>query len=148
MNQLFNMYIVPALFFIVVISFMYGLFYGLNYLRTKSKNSKVAWFAEQAYAFAEKWGKENLSGNDGQTGRDSKGDLKARKAYEVMSYLLSKAKINLTSEQIKYVVELAYHKLEKIPRQQGSTAVINTELVGAEKMLQEAAQKEISKLTK
>lgn len=38
--------------------------------------------------------------------------------------------------------------MEKMPSQQGSTTVINTELVEAEKVLKEAAQKETSKIIK
>lgn len=132
--------IYAALLFILAIAVIYGIFYALNYLRTKSKNQKVTWLAEQAYVAAEKWGKYYLSGED------DAGARKAQKAYEVMSSLLKLAKITLTSDQIKYLIELAWHKLEGIPKVQGSTAVINTEIAAPQEALEEAAQKVISKV--
>ncbi|CAJ1315894.1 phage holin, LLH family [Paenibacillus nuruki] len=132
--------IYAALLFILALAVIYGIFYGLNYLRTKSKNQKVTWLAEQAYVVAEKWGKYYLSGED------DAGARKAQKAYEVMSSLLKLAKISLTSDQIKYLIELAWHKLEGIPKVQGSTAVINTEIAAPQEALEEAAEKVISKV--
>lgn len=117
-----------------------GIFYGLNYLRTQKTNKTIQWFAELAYSQAERAGKTYLSN------REDKSTAKFEEAVQTLTDMLKTKGVKVDPKIIVNAVQWAWQKFEGIPKQQGSTAVINTELVGAERVIQEAAQKELSKV--
>lgn len=101
------------------------------------KNEIVWYWAQQGYAYAEKKSAElgTLSGSD-----------KAMIAYDWVSDRLATIGIKVTADQIKGAIQLAWHKLEQVPKQQGSTAVVNTEIQATNEHLEQAAEKAISKV--
>lgn len=130
-------FIYPLLAIIVAILIIWAGFELLDYLRKQKRYKLLSKAADMGYAAAELWGHKYLSGED------KDGSQKAQRAFDTASDLLKAWKINLSADQIRYAVQIAWQKLEGAPKAAGSTAVINTEIAATADDMKDAARQVI-----
>ncbi|MEW4371765.1 phage holin, LLH family [Paenibacillus kandeliae] len=133
----FGEWIVFLLALVVAALIIWGAFELLDWARKNKKYALLAKAAEIGYAAGEMFGKTYLSSED------KDGSEKAQKAFEVASNLLKSWKVNISAEQIKYAVQLAWQKWEGSHKAAGSTAVINTKLEAVPEEMRAAAREVI-----
>lgn len=110
-------------------------FYALNYFRLQGKNKTLQWLAELSYGYAEKNFHQYLSGEDKVS------DAKFKAACSFLATQAKKYGINVSTETIVSAVQWAYQRLEGIPKIQGT--IINTQLTGAEELVDKVVQQKI-----
>lgn len=119
-------YAAMVLVFVVALAAMYAVLYFWTPLGTyikhqaEQKKNAILWeLAQQGYAAAEKWARSQDVSKDIIAGE------KATIAYDFVTKMAKKIGVNITADQVEAMVQLAWTKLEKIPRQQNATVKVS-----------------------
>lgn len=116
-----------------------------EYIKTglESKRYTVIWnLAQEAYSYVEKMAQEAE-----EIGAEKVlGSAKAAAAFEYFEQHMGKWGVNLSSNQIKAVIQQAWTVLERIPRQQSSNTVIHTESTVTKDAIMADIQAELKKV--